>query len=135
MADYEKPLPPITDDTKPFWDGCKRHELLLPKCKACNRIHYYPRMYCPHCMSDDLEWIKASGKGRVYSFTVVHLPPRPAFAPDVPYTVAVIELQEGVHMMSNVVQCPPENVKIGMPVQVVFDDVTEEITLPKFKPV
>jgi len=130
MADYLKPLPVPDGDTKPYWDAAKEHRLLIQRCQECHAAIFYPRSVCPHCMSDQISWIEASGRGTIYSYTVVHRAP-PPFADDAPYVVALIDLEEGVRLMSNV-GAPPSDVKIGAPVAVVFDDVTPEITLPKF---
>lgn len=135
MKEYKKPLPKPSPWSKPFWDSCKRHELLIQKCKDCKNPIFYPKLFCPHCLSDNLEWVKASGRGKVYSYTVVHSYQPTEFAEDVPYVVAVIDLDEGVRMMSNIVNCPTEAVKCDMEVEAIFEDVTDEITLPKFKPV
>lgn len=135
MAEYKKPLPIPDIDSKEFWDGCHRHELLLQKCKPNNHYRYPPRPICPECFSTDLVWEKASGKGEVYTFIIVRRPAGPDWEADVPYVLAVIQLAEGVRMMSNVVGCRPEDVKIGMKVEVAFDDVTETVSLPKFKPI
>jgi uncharacterized OB-fold protein len=131
MADYNRPLPVPDGDTKPYWDAAKEHRLLIQRCQDCEQAIFYPRSLCPHCMSDRIDWIEATGKGRVYSYTVVHQSP-PAFADSVPYVVALIDLDEGVRLMSNVVGSPPAAVKIGARVEVEFDDVTPEISLPKF---
>ena len=135
MAEYNKPLPVPSKDSEEFWQACKRHELVVQKCRDCGRVRFYPRVACPACMSADSEWIKASGKGTVYSFSVLNRGPTEAFKAECPYTLALIELEEGVRLTSNVVGCKPEDVGIGMKVEVVFDDVTEEISLPKFRPV
>jgi uncharacterized OB-fold protein len=135
MKKYDKPLPQPTAWSKPFWEGCKRHELLIQKCKDCRSLIFYPKLFCPKCLSTKFEWIKASGKGKVYTYTVVQSYPPSEFAGEVPYAVGVVILEEGVRLMSNIVGCSPEAVKCDMPVEVVFDDVTEEITLPKFKPI
>jgi len=134
MANYEGPLPKPDQDSEPYWEGTRRHELLLQQCSACRRFRFYPRSLCPFCFSDAFNWRAAAGRGSVYSFTVVHRAPFPSFRDKIPYVLALIELEEGVRMMSNVVDCDPAQVRIGMPVVVVFDAVTEEITLPKFRP-
>ncbi|MBI2849850.1 MAG: Zn-ribbon domain-containing OB-fold protein [Chloroflexi bacterium] len=132
---YAKPLPGIDEENKPFWDYAKKHELRMQKCLQCGKIYYPPSSLCPHCHSwQGSEWVKLSGKGQVYSFIVARRATNPAFAKEVPYVVAIIETEEGGRLISNVVGCKPEDVKIGMPVEVLFDDVTEEVTLPKFKP-
>jgi len=135
MAGYAKPLPTITEEGKPYWEGCKRHEFLLQRCNDCNKFQFPHRTICSHCSSFNVKSVRGSGKGVVYSFTTVYRPPTGGFELDVPYTVAIIELDEGPRMMSNVVGCKPEDVRIGMRVGVIFEDVTEEITLPKFKPI
>jgi len=133
MPDYVKPLPYVHDETRPFWEGTKMHELKIQRCLNCERFYFYPRSICPHCLSDNTEWVKISGRGKIYSFTISHRPASPAFEKDVPYNIAIIELEEGVRMMSNIVECQNEDLRIDMPVEVVFDDVTPEITLPKFR--
>ncbi|MEE8414082.1 MAG: Zn-ribbon domain-containing OB-fold protein [Dehalococcoidales bacterium] len=132
---YNKPLPYVHEETRPFWEGTKRHEVLIQRCKDCGKFRFYPRSTCIYCLSDNTEWVKVSGKAKVYSFTIAYRPARPAFADDAPYNVAIIELEEGIRMISNIVDCANEDIKVDMPVEVVFDDVTPEITLLKFKPV
>ncbi|HEY8884263.1 MAG TPA: Zn-ribbon domain-containing OB-fold protein [Chloroflexota bacterium] len=132
MAEYTRPLPVPDGDTKPFWDAAKEHRLTIQRCQNCHEAIFYPRSLCPHCMSDRIEWIAASGKGTIYSYTVVHQSPA-AFADIVPYVVALINLDEGVRLMSRVVDSAPADVKIGAPVEVVFEDVTPEISLPQFR--
>jgi uncharacterized protein len=136
VADYSKPLPKPDPLTKPFWDSVKAHAMQLQRCDVCGRFVYYPRPLCPHCYSDTLTWTPVSGQGVVYAFTIPHRNPNRAFEPDAPYVVAQIELAEGAKIISNLVEVEPtpEAVKVGMPVEVVYDDVTEEITLPKFRP-
>ncbi len=132
--DTERPLPKPDQDSKVYWEGARRHELLLQQCGSCKRFRFYPRSVCPHCFSDQFEWRKASGRGSVYSFTVIHRAPFPAFRDKVPYVLALIELNEGVRMMTNIIDCDPDLITIGMPVEVTFEKVSEEITLPQFKP-
>jgi uncharacterized OB-fold protein len=129
-----KPLPAVTLETARYWEGCKRHELLIQRCGACGQHQFYPRLYCSKCFSDRLEWTKASGCAAVTTFTIVRRPPSPAFADEVPYVVALVQLEEGPTMMTNIIGCAPESVAIGMPVVVTFEDWTEEISIPKFKP-
>ena len=134
MADYNKPLPIPDPVTKPFWDSLKAHAIQLQRCGGCNRFIYYPRAVCPGCLSDDLAWTSVSGYGVVHAFTIPNRHPNRAFQP--PYVVALIELDEGVRVMSNLIDVDPtpEAVKIGMPVEIVYDDVADEITLPRFRP-
>jgi uncharacterized OB-fold protein len=133
MSDYVKPLPKPSATSRPFWDAAKRHELTLQRCAACHAFIYYPRDRCPHCLSDQLQWQPVSGRGKVYSYTVVRRASTRSFS-DKPYVLAIVELDEGPRMTTNV-EAPPEAVKVGMPVTVCFDDVTADRTLVKFKPV
>lgn len=133
MSQRDKPLPQITPEAKEFWEGCRRRELLIQKCLACGVLRHYPRIMCSNCGSWDTEWVRASGKGKVYSWTVGHQAFHPGFVEDVPYASVIVELNEGVRLMTNVIDVNPEELYIGMPVEVVFEDVTDEITLPKFR--
>ncbi len=136
MAAASKPLPKPTPDTQPFWDAVKRHQLSLPKCKACGQLHYFPRPFCPHCFSWDLEWVRCSGKGKLYSYVINHRP-APGFEEEAPYVIAVVELDEGPRMLSNLVDIEPtpEAVQVDMPVEILFQDVNEELSIFKFRPV
>jgi len=107
---------------------------MIQRCQACHRTIFYPRISCPFCASERLEWIESSGKGTVYTFSVVRNNPPSAFARDVPFVIAIVRLEEGVQMMTNIVGCDPEDVYCDMPVQVTFEKLNEEFTLPKFKP-
>ncbi len=131
--EYAKPLPVPSPDSRPFWDAAKRHELQVQQCGDCRRFIYYPRHRCPHCLGADLEWRRVSGRGTVYSFTVVRRTTNKAFVADVPYVLAIVELAEGPRLTTNIVGSPPEVVRCGMPVEVSFDDVTPDVTLVKFK--
>lgn len=131
---YTKPLPRQSAISAPFWQGAREHRLLIQRCRACNARQFYPRPYCLSCLSDALEWIEASGHGTLYSFTVVRRAASPAFEPDVPYVLAVIELAEGPHMTGNVVGCRLDEVRVGMALEAVYDDVTPEATLVKWRP-
>ena len=138
MADdkqYKKPLPRIDEESKGFWEACQRHELYVQQCRACGARRHYPRALCPACLSDDTQWVLSSGRGTVYTYTVTYQNQSAGFRDELPYVLAYVELEEGVRMLTNIVGCAPETVKIGMPVEVAFDDVTPEVTLPKFKPV
>ncbi|MBI4283869.1 MAG: Zn-ribbon domain-containing OB-fold protein [Chloroflexi bacterium] len=135
MTTYKKPIPIPDSVSEEYWNGAKRHELMIQHCKRCSAYVHYPRAICPRCLSDSLEWVQACGKGRVYSYTVVIQNAAPGFREEVPYIYAVVELDEGPHMFTNIVDCPIDECKIDMPVTVVFDDITPEVTLPKFKPI
>ncbi|ODS66933.1 MAG: hypothetical protein ABS43_30760 [Bordetella sp. SCN 67-23] len=129
---YEKPRPVIDPGSEPFWSAAKQHRLSIPRCKACNQHHFYPRELCPHCHSDELEWTDASGRGEIYSYTIARKPAGPAFAADVPYVVAMIALDEGPRMLTNIITADVDSVRIGDRVRVKFDDVAADLTLPKF---
>jgi len=130
---YDKPLPVIDPESAPYWAALKERRLILKHCRDCGRHHFYPRSLCPHCHSDALQWSDARGTGSIYSYTVARRPAGPAFKADAPYVVAVVELDEGARMMTNIVTDDVESVRIGQRVAVTFDAVTNEITLPKFK--
>lgn len=132
MSEYLKPLPKPSSTSRPFWEAARRHELMLQRCGACGKFIYYPRPRCPYCMSERLNWQRCSGRGTVYSYTVVRRPSSRAFA-DGPYVLAIVELAEGPRLTTNIV-APPEAVRVDMPVEIFFDDVTPEQTLVKFKP-
>ena len=125
------PLPAIDADSQPFWDGARRGELLLQRCTSCGRWQFYPRPRCIHC-GGDVEWVSASGAGRVYSYTVVHRAAHEAFASNVPYVVALIDLAEGPRMMSRL-RVPPDDARIGLDVRVAFERISDEVTLPIFE--
>jgi uncharacterized OB-fold protein len=131
-TEYSKPLPEITAESKPFWDACARHELLVQTCRACGAVQYYPRGVCAACWSPDVEWTRATGRGRVYTFTVTHRTQARGFRDELPYVLAWITLDEGVQVMSNIVGVDPATIKIDMPVRVTFDDVKDGLSIPKF---
>lgn len=130
---YDKPLPRVTPDTAPFWQGCREGELRLAKCEDCARVHLPPGPVCPFCLSDRLGWREASGKGVVSSWTVVHQAWFPAFKAELPYNVVQVELAEGPRLTANLVDVANDAITVGMAVEVVFDDVTPEVTLPRFR--
>ena len=126
-----KPL--IHSDNAGFWEGAKRHQLVLQRCKACGMWRHPPRPMCPHCQSLEVEWAPSSGKGTVYSWVVYRGAPHPAFT--APYAVVLVELEEGIRFVANMVETSPEEVYIGMPMEAVFDDIAEDLTLPRFRKV
>jgi uncharacterized OB-fold protein len=129
----DRPLPVPDALTGPYWKSVQERRLDLPRCTGCGKFHFYPRATCPHCGSGNLEWKTVSGRATVYSYTVVYRAPGPAFAAEVPYVVATLTLEEGPHLMSNVVGCPSDTVRIGMPVKVDFREL-EGTLLPVFRP-
>ncbi|MFC3040435.1 Zn-ribbon domain-containing OB-fold protein [Virgibacillus xinjiangensis] len=129
-----KNFPQPTVETEVYWQGCRHHELLIQQCRECGHHQFYPRIMCTECMSRDVEWVKASGMGKVKTYTIMHQAISAAYAKDIPYVVAIIELDEGPTMMSNVIGCRPDDVKVGQEVKVAFEDWSDEITIPKFRP-
>lgn len=128
-----RPVPAPTEETLPYWEAARDGRLIFQHCRACNYRQFYPRTLCQRCGSTDLGWMDATGWGVIYTFTVVHRPPSPAFAELVPYVCAVIELDEGVRMLSNVVDCDPQRIRIGQRVRVDFLRLNDDINLPVFK--
>lgn len=129
-----KPVPVVQPWAQPFWDAARQQRLMLQHCQDCDRTIHYPRIECPHCGSGRLDWRAASGRGSIYSFTVVQSNAPSAFAADQPYVVAVIRLEEGVQMLSNIVQCDPQRLQCDQMVEVVFEPLNDTFTLPKFRP-
>jgi uncharacterized protein len=119
-------------DSRPYWEGLAQGELRIQRCQACSQAVFYPRALCPHCHSDQLEWIVASGKGTIYTYTVAHQGFGP-FAADVPFVIALVELEEGARMMSRIIDAPRERVTIGAAVSVTFEGSGEDLTLPYFR--
>jgi len=127
-------LPQTTPDgdSQVYWEGIARGELRIQRCAACTRYVFYPRAICPHCFSDRLLWVAASGKGTIYSYTVTHQA-FGSFAKEVPFVIAIIELEEGVRMMTRIIGTPRERITIGAPVRVSFESIAEGPTLPYFR--
>ena len=123
-------LPAMTPLTQPFWDAAAQGRLLLPRCNACGRHFFRPEVACTHCFATDWRWVSASGRGTLYTYTVVHRAPAPGFA--VPFVLAVVELEEGPVMFSNLVGCGADEVRIGMAVTVRFEEVAKGVWLPRF---
>lgn len=133
---YAKPLPVPDVETRPFWDGCRAGKLLLQRCTGCGHKRFPPTHFCPNCRSAAQGWVESSGHGRVFSWIVVRHPvPRDIYAGEVPYVVALVTLDEGVRIATNIIGCAPEAVTADMPVRVTFREATAEITLPLFEPV
>jgi hypothetical protein len=130
-----KPIPVVNPWAKPFWEAARDEKLIIQKCQDCGKYIFYPRIACPDCFSDNVVWTPVSGRGKVYTYTVVENNPPSAFVVDLPFVIAVIRLEEGVQMLSNIVGCDPYKVYCEMPVTVVFERLNEEFKLPKFKPV
>lgn len=135
MSDYRKPLPEPTPETQHFWDGCRDGKLLLQRCKDTGKAYFPPRPFSPYTGSRDVEVFEASGKATLFSYVINHRPAK-GFEDEAPYAIAVIELEEGPRMMTNIVDCEqtPEALVLDMPLEVAFETATDEITLPKFRP-
>ncbi len=126
------PLPHPTALSQPHWDGCHAGKLLVQRCRQCDTYVFIPQPRCTNCQSVALDWVESSGRGRVYSYSVVHRAPRPQF--EVPYAVVIIALEEGWYMLSNLLECPLDAVAIDLEVAVRFKRMSDEITLPYFVP-
>jgi uncharacterized OB-fold protein len=135
MTAAVKPVPEITPESRPFWDACRRHELVLQRCAACGALQHYPRGVCARCWSADLAWEPSAGRGVVYTYTVVHRSQVPGFKDALPYVLAYVELDEGVQMLTTLIDCDPGRVRIGMPVEVRFEDLGPDVTVPRFRPI
>lgn len=135
MKTYNKPLPTIQPWSEEFWKGTKQEKLLIQECKQCGSKIFYPRKNCPECWSPDLAWRQASGRAKVFSYSVTYAGVEEHFYEDIPFVLALVDLEEGVRMMTNIIGCKPEDVSIGMDLKVVFDHVTKDIALPKWRPV
>lgn len=131
----EKPLPHVNETTRPYWEGARLGKLMLQRCRRCRAAIHYPRPWCPACWSTDLDWVEATGRGRVITFTVVHQPPFAAYAGDVPYVLAVVKLEEGPQMMANVLGIEPAAMRVDLPVCVVFEQRSGGFCVPQFEPV
>ena len=137
MADgYNKPIPIPQPESDNYWEGAKAGELRLRKCDDCNQAYFYPRNICPVCGNNNTSWIVASGNAKIHTFAIVHRPPHPGFMDDIPYVPAIVELEEGPRMATQIVnvEADPSKISIDMAVKVVFESITDEISLPKFEP-
>src|SRR5262245_33593163 len=134
MFGVEKPLPRPSEDSAPFWEAAAEGGLHMQRCGDAGRVRFAPAWLCARGLSEHSEWVVLSGRGSVYSWIVVHQSQHPAFNADVPYNVAIIELEEGPRLHTNIVGCSNERIHIGMPVEVVFDKVSDDTALVKFRP-
>src|SRR5579863_6297462 len=134
---HPKPLPFVTEESRPFWEGCRAGKLLLQFCDRCQQHQFYPRLYCMHCGAEQIRWVEASGRGIIYSYTIIHQNKAPEFVHETPYNVAVVQLEEGPRMMCNIVELGDMGdmeLRIDLPVVVTFEAVSDTISLPRFKP-
>lgn len=133
MSQNQIPLPQIDDRNRPFFAGAQEHRLLIQRCTRCDTLQSPGRFACTECGSDALEWVESTGRGTVFTYVIMHQKYHPAFENDIPYNVAVIELEEGPRLVSNVVDVEPEEIEVGMDVDVMFEPITDEVTLPRFR--
>lgn len=136
MTEYDRPLPAPDKFTKFHWEAAKKHQVAIAKCTKCGQLNHWPKSNCRYCQNDTLAPSVVSGKGKIYSYHITHYPYDQAFLKNGPYNVILVELDEDprVRMISNLVHHKPEQLKIGAPVEAVFEDVTPELTLIKFQP-
>lgn len=129
-----KPVPVLRGEERTYFEAAARHRLVYQRCDDCARAIFYPRTVCPTCLSERLSVVDSGGKGVVHSFTTNHRAGHPSFRGDVPYTLVLVDLEEDVRVLADLVGCAPEDVSVGMPVQAVFDDVADDLTVPRFRP-
>ncbi|MGD9300144.1 MAG: enoyl-CoA hydratase-related protein [Desulfobacterales bacterium] len=134
MPNNQKPIPVIQPWTREFWKATKKGDLLVQHCHDCNSNIFFPKKVCPECWSGNLDWRVASGKAKVYTYTIMRDMVEPKFMGDLPYVIAMVELDEGIRMTTRIVNCNPDDVEIGMKVEVVFEEVSPECSLPMFQP-
>jgi len=134
VADVRFDLPTVDSETAPFWEAARDERLLIRRCSACGVASFYPRRFCPECWSEDVEWEQASGRATLYTWSVVYANDLPPFRDRLPYVAAVVDLDEGPRMMTNVVGCEPDGLKVGMDLVVTFEQRTDDVTVPVFQP-
>jgi uncharacterized OB-fold protein len=127
-------LPVPDDETQPFWDAARKGKLLIKRCADCGRAHFYPRPFCPFCWSAAVSWEAASGQAALYTWSVVHHNDLPPFSERIPYVAAVVDLAEGPRMMTNVVDCDPDRLEVGMRLHVAYRELADDVTVPVFAP-
>lgn len=132
MAEEAKLIPHVSSEMKPFFDAARDHKLAVQKCDNCGALRFPAAPMCLKCDSPKASWVTVSGRGKIFSFTIMHRAYHPAFK--APYALAVVELDEGPKMTSNIVNIEPSKVKCGMPVEVAYDKLSGEVTLPRFRP-
>ena len=134
MAEIEHPKPVADWETRAYWEGCGRGEIVLQRCRACATVQHRPRAICASCLSGDIEHFVASGRGQVYTFTVTHQNNARGFREACPYVLAYVELDEGPRLLTNVIGCDPGSVRIGMPVVAEFPPRDKDLAVPRFRP-
>jgi hypothetical protein len=129
---FDLPSPDL--ETQPFWDAAKEERLLIRRCRTCGEHHFYPRPFCPACWSDDVEWVDASGRARLYTWSIVYQNDLPPWPERVPYVAAVVDLEEGPRMQTNIVDCEFDRLADGLALEVVFRPTSDDFTIPVFRP-
>lgn len=132
--EIQHPSPYADWETRGYWEGCGRHELVLQRCRACSTVQHRPRALCASCLSSDIEHFVASGRGTVHTYTITNQNQAPPFAKSCPYVLAYVDLEEGPRIITNIVGCDPETVSIGLPVLADFHDVEGGLAVPRFRP-
>jgi hypothetical protein len=127
-------LPTIDEGTEPWWAATRAGKLLIKRCGDCGKAHFYPRPFCPHCWSENVDWEQASGRATLYTWSVVYSNDLPPFPDKVPYAAAIVDLDEGPRMMTRVVGAEFDELRVGMPLEVTFEQETDDVTLPVFRP-
>lgn len=133
MSEAARPMPVATEATQAFWDAARAHRLVVQRCTQCGQRQFFPRAFCQRCLAADLQWETCSGQGSIYTYTVNHRAANAHMADKTPYVVAIVTLDEGVRMMSNIVDCRHEDVRIGARVTVSWLDTAGQPTLPQFR--
>jgi uncharacterized OB-fold protein len=134
MAEPSKPIPTIAPNMTEFYEGARQGRLIIQKCDQCGTLRFPATELCSNCLSTRSRWAPVSGRGEIYSFNIMHQVYHPGFAAEVPYAVVVVQLEEGCKFISNLVGVKPHDIKIGMPVEVTFEKLSEDVTIPKFRP-
>jgi uncharacterized OB-fold protein len=133
MSEYNKPLPGLDGLSAEFYAFCKQERLHFQRCSACLTFRHVPREMCAECNSFEWEWVASTGKGTVFTWTVIERALHPAFADATPMAPVVVEMEEGVRLLANMLDCPPAELAMGMPVEIAYEAVTDEVTLPRFR--
>ena len=133
MPETSKPLPAISPDMREFFDGARIGRLMIQKCDSCGTLRFPAHDLCSKCNSTDSRWVPVSGRGEVFSFNIMHQLYHPGFANEVPYAVVMVELEEGCKFVSNLLGIKPHDIKCGMPVEVTFEKLSDEVSMPKFR--
>jgi hypothetical protein len=134
MAEYTRPVPVADEESRPFYEGARQHKLMLLRCSSCGVWRLPGRQRCADCWSTESAWAEASGRGKLYTWGIMHQQYHPAFADEIPYNYAFVELDEGPRLITNIVECANEDLRVDLPVVASYDDVSEETTLVRFKP-